>query len=85
MLGSISHSPSTPPRTALPLENVAAKIKADDITSRALAQSWKNTHNGKVLPRVSERRTGHLPANVDWRCTLTAPNFLTRWLPTAVG
>lgn len=87
VLGSIQPQPiDAAADGTLPLENVAAKIKADDIHfARTRLLSLENTHNGKVLPRAYLKDARHLPANVDWRCTLTAPEFLTRWLPTAVS
>lgn len=53
MLGSIQPQPiDAAPDGTLPLDKVAAKIKADDIHfARTKLLSLENTHNGKVLPR----------------------------------
>jgi threonine aldolase len=53
VLGSIQPQPiDAAPDGTLPLETVAAKIKADDIHfARTRLLSLENTHNGKVLPR----------------------------------
>ena len=53
MLGSIQPQPiDTASDGSLPLDKVAAKIKADDIHfARTKLLSLENTHNGKVLPR----------------------------------
>lgn len=53
VLGSIQPQPiDAAPDGSLPLEAVAAKIKADDIHfARTRLLSLENTHNGKVLPR----------------------------------
>jgi len=53
VLGSIQPQPiDASPDGALPLDKVAAKIKADDIHfARTRLLSLENTHNGKVLPR----------------------------------
>lgn len=53
MLGSIQPQPiDAAPDGSLPLDKVAAKIKADDIHfARTRLLSLENTHNGKVLPR----------------------------------
>ncbi|ELD8091065.1 low-specificity L-threonine aldolase [Salmonella enterica] len=54
VLGSIQPQPiDAAADGTLPLENVAAKIKADDIHfARTRLLSLENTHNGKVLPRA---------------------------------
>ncbi|EKJ6039235.1 low-specificity L-threonine aldolase [Salmonella enterica] len=54
VLGSIQPQPiDAASDGTLPLENVAAKIKADDIHfARTRLLSLENTHNGKVLPRA---------------------------------
>lgn len=53
VLGSIQPQPiDAAPDGTLPLDKVAAKIKADDIHfARTKLLSLENTHNGKVLPR----------------------------------
>jgi len=53
VLGSIQPQPiDAAPDGTLPLDKVAAKIKADDIHfARTRLLSLENTHNGKVLPR----------------------------------
>ena len=53
VLGSIQPQPiDASPDGTLPLNKVAAKIKADDIHfARTRLLSLENTHNGKVLPR----------------------------------
>ncbi len=53
VLGSIQPQPiDAAPDATLPLDAVAAKIKADDIHfARTRLLSLENTHNGKVLPR----------------------------------
>lgn len=53
VLGSIQPQPiDALPDGTLPLEAVAAKIKADDVHfARTRLLSLENTHNGKVLPR----------------------------------
>lgn len=53
VLGSIQPQPiDAAPDGSLPLDKVAAKIKADDIHfARTRLLSLENTHNGKVLPR----------------------------------
>lgn len=53
VLGSIQPQPIDAASDAtLPLDKVAAKIKADDIHfARTKLLSLENTHNGKVLPR----------------------------------
>jgi threonine aldolase len=53
VLGSIQPQPiDASPDGTLPLDKVAAKIKADDIHfARTRLLSLENTHNGKVLPR----------------------------------
>lgn len=53
VLGSIQPQPiDAGPDGTLPLDKVAAKIKADDIHfARTRLLSLENTHNGKVLPR----------------------------------
>ncbi len=53
VLGSIQPQPlDAAPDGSLPLDKVAAKIKADDIHfARTKLLSLENTHNGKVLPR----------------------------------
>ena len=53
MLGSIQPQPiDAAADGTLPLDKVAAKIKADDIHfARTKLLSLENTHNGKVLPR----------------------------------
>lgn len=53
VLGSIQPQPiDAAPDGTLPLEAVAAKIKADDVHfARTRLLSLENTHNGKVLPR----------------------------------
>lgn len=53
VLGSIQPQPiDAAPDGTLPLDKVAAKIKADDIHfARTKLLSIENTHNGKVLPR----------------------------------
>lgn len=53
VLGSIQPQPiDAAPDGTLPLDKVAAKIKADDIHfARTRLPSLENTHNGKVLPR----------------------------------
>lgn len=87
VLGSIQPQPiDAAADGTLPLENVAAKIKADDIHfARTRLLSLENTHNGKVLPRAYLKDARTFTRSVGWRCTLTAPEFLTRWLPTAVS
>ncbi|VDZ79837.1 L-allo-threonine aldolase [Salmonella bongori] len=54
VLGSIQPQPiDAAADGTLPLDNVAAKIKADDIHfARTRLLSLENTHNGKVLPRA---------------------------------
>ncbi|MGS0639874.1 beta-eliminating lyase-related protein, partial [Citrobacter sp. VF227] len=53
VLGSIQPQPvGAAPDGSLPLDKVAAKIKADDIHfARTRLLRLENTHNGKVLPR----------------------------------
>lgn len=53
VLGSIQPQPiDAAPDGSLPLDKVAAKIKANDIHfARTRLLSLENTHNGKVLPR----------------------------------
>lgn len=53
VLGSIQPQPiDAAPDGTLPLDAVAAKIKADDVHfARTRLLSLENTHNGKVLPR----------------------------------
>ena len=53
VLGSIQPQPiDAAPDGSLPLDKIAAKIKADDIHfARTRLLSLENTHNGKVLPR----------------------------------
>ncbi|NDJ58307.1 low-specificity L-threonine aldolase [Enterobacteriaceae bacterium 4M9] len=61
VLGSIQPQPvDAAPDGTLPLDAVAAKIKADDIHfARTRLLSLENTHNGKVLPREYLRAARH--------------------------
>ncbi len=88
VLGSIQPQPiDAAPDGTLPLDKVAAKIKADDIHfARTRLLSLENTHNGKVLPRdYLEQPRGNLPASAGWRCTWTARASSTPWWRTAAS
>ena len=80
MLGSIQPQPiDAAPDGTLPLDKVAAKIKADDIHfARTKLLSLENTHNGKVLPREYLKAAWNLPASAGSACTWTAQS-LTPW------
>jgi threonine aldolase len=87
VLGSIQPQPiDAAPDGSLPLDKVAAKIKADDIHfARTRLLSLENTHNGKVLPREYLKEAWEFTRSAILPCTSTARVFLTPSSPMAAS